>query len=231
VMSRLEKEQFFPAALKKIFGRVHLPDTGEATLLWCQRDNESERHRRRHELTFQVSGGDGPSLRFLSRPGVFSYGRFDNGARALVETVDIHPGERILDLGCGCGTNGVIAGLHAGEAGHVTFVDSNVRAAVLADLNARANGLSTFDVQACCRLDGLPARSFDVVLTNPPYFTNLGIARRFVQEARPLLKKHGRFYLVTKQPHEVGPMVAEEFGVTQAAERRGYVVLSATATR
>src|SRR6202011_4761030 len=103
------------------------------------RDTEPQRLRRRHELTFQIGGGDGPSLRFLSRPGVFSYGRFDNGARALVETADIHPGESILDLGCGCGTNGVIAGLRAGEAGHVTFVDSNVRAAALADLNARAN--------------------------------------------------------------------------------------------
>jgi 16S rRNA G1207 methylase RsmC len=229
VMSRLEKEQFFPAALKKIYGRVHAPDTGEATLLWCQRDAERERPRRRHELAFQVSGGAGPSLRFLSRPGVFSFGRFDNGARALVETAVVHPGERILDLGCGCGTNGVIAGIRAGDGGHVSFVDSNLRATVLADLNAKANGLPAFDVQSCCRLDGLPRQSYDVVLTNPPYFASLGIAQRFIEQARPLLKKRGRFYLVTKQPDQVGPMVADHFGLTETVERRGYVVLSATA--
>jgi 16S rRNA G1207 methylase RsmC len=231
VMSRLEKEQFFPAALKKIYGRVHTPDVGEATLLWCQRNGDASRLRRRHEQTFQVSGGEGPSLRFLSRPGVFSYGRFDNGARALVETAIIHPGERILDLGCGAGTNGVIAGGRAGETGHVTFVDSNLRATVCAEVNGRANGLPAMEVQAACRLDGWPPKSFDVVLTNPPYFANLSIAQSFVEMARPLLKKRGRIYLVTKQPDSVGPMVAEHFGPTEAVERRGYVVLSATASR
>ena len=53
-------------------------------------------------MTFQVKIGDGPSCRFLSRPGTFSYGRFDNGARALCEVMEIEPGDRVLDLGCGC---------------------------------------------------------------------------------------------------------------------------------
>jgi 16S rRNA (guanine1207-N2)-methyltransferase len=231
VLSRQEKDQFFPAALKKIYGRVHAPQVGDATLLWCQRESQRQHERRRHELTFHVSAadGEGPSLRFLSRPGVFSYGRFDNGARALMETAEIHPGEQILDLGCGCGTNGVIAGKRAGDAGHVVFVDSSLRATVVAGLNAEANGLSAFKVRACCLLDDLPPRSFDVVLTNPPYFANLGIAKRFVEQARPLLEPRGRFYLVTKQPETVGPMVAEHFGPTQATEQRGYVVLTATA--
>src|SRR5947207_7677833 len=46
---------------------------------------------------------------FRSRPGVFAYGRFDEGARALVETMVIEPGDKILDVGCGCGTNGILA--------------------------------------------------------------------------------------------------------------------------
>jgi 16S rRNA (guanine1207-N2)-methyltransferase len=227
VLSRHEKEQFFPAALKKIYGRCHAPDAGAGALLWCQRTGE--RLRRRHEVIFQVSGGERPSFRFLSRPGVFSYGRFDSGARALVETAVIHPGDRILDLGCGCGTNGVIAGARAAPAGHVTFVDSNLRATALAELNATANGLESFDVRACCRLEGLPRADYDVVLTNPPYFASLGIAQRFIEQSRPLLKPGGRLYLVTKQPAQVGPMVAEAFGQAEAVERRGYVVLSAVA--
>src|SRR5207249_9422765 len=121
VLSPYEKELFFPGALKKVFGRVHAPAAGGGAVFWCER--EGERPRRRHEVTFQVSGGDGPSFRFLSRPGVFSYGRFDNGARALVEVAEIRPDDAILDLGCGCGTNGVMAGLRAGPAGRVTFVD------------------------------------------------------------------------------------------------------------
>jgi 16S rRNA G1207 methylase RsmC len=227
VLSRQENDQFFPAALKKIFGKVHAPQTGKSTLLWCQRTGE--RPRRRHEVTYQIRGGEGAdqSLRFVSRPGVFSYGRFDNGARALVETAVINHGDRILDLGCGCGTNGIYCGLRGGPTSHVTFVDSNCRATLLTQLNAAANGLPNFDVQTCSRLDGLPRHSFDVVLTNPPYFANLGIAQRFIEQSRPLLKKGGRFYLVTKQPSEVGPMVAEQYGLTEPVERRGYVVLCA----
>src|SRR5438874_7023512 len=130
VLSPYEKESFFPAALKKVFGRVHTPEAGEGMLFWCRR--ERDRPRRRHELTFQVHADDGPSFRFLSRPGVFSYGRFDDGARALAESATVNPGDAILDFGCGCGTNGIIAGRRAGPSGKVTFLDSNVRAIALA---------------------------------------------------------------------------------------------------
>jgi 16S rRNA G1207 methylase RsmC len=226
VLSRHDNEQFFPAALKKVYGRVHAPDTGAPTLLWCQRNGE--RPRRRHEMTFQVSAGGERSLRFLSRPGVFSYGRYDNGGRALVETALINAGDAILDLGCGCGTNGVLAGLRGGPTARVTFVDSNLRAAALAASNAAGNGLAQFEVKACAQLAGLPQGGYDVVLTNPPYFASLGIAQRFIEQSRPLLRRKGRFYLVTKQPGQVGPMVADQFGPTEAVERRGYVVLCAT---
>jgi 23S rRNA (guanine1835-N2)-methyltransferase len=161
---------------------------------------------------------------------VFSYGRFDNGARALVETAVINPGDNILDLGCGCGTNGVICGLRGVPGSHVSFVDSNCRATVLARLNAAENGLTNFDVTTSCRLEGLAESSFDVALANPPYFANLSIAERFIEHARPLLKRGGRFYLVTKQPSQVAAMVMESFGPTEAVERRGYVILCAVAT-
>src|SRR5204863_8141822 len=118
-----------------------------------------------------------PALRFPSRPGVCSCGRFDNGARALLEVAEVRPGDRVLDLGCGCGTNGVLAGVRAGPAGHVTFVDSNLRAAAVAEHNAQLNGLAGYDVRACSRLDGVPPRGFDVVLTNPPYFAALSVAQ------------------------------------------------------
>jgi 16S rRNA (guanine1207-N2)-methyltransferase len=231
VLSRQDSDQFFPAALKKIYGRVHAPQVGAGTFLWSQRTGE--RPRRRHEVSFQVNMCDGTdsgerrSQRFLSRPGVFSYGRFDNGARALVETAVIHPGDRILDLGCGCGTNGIICGLRGGPNTHVTFVDSNQRATALTQLNTPANGLVNFDVRTCSKLDGFTEDSFDVVLANPPYFANLSIAERFIEQSRPLLKVDGRFYLVTKQPSQVGQLVADHFDHVEAVERRGYVVICA----
>jgi 23S rRNA (guanine1835-N2)-methyltransferase len=225
VLSPYEKDQFFPLALKKIYKRVHAPAAGSGALLLCHR--QEERRRRRHEVTFQVQSPFGRSLRFLSRPGVFSYGRFDDGARALVETMDIQPGQRVLDLGCGCGTNGIFAGLASGPDGFTTFVDSNVRAVALADFNARAQGLGQFQTIASSGVRGLPEKKFDVVLANPPYYAQQAIARLFIERAHDCLRPAGRLFLVTRQADQVGPIVAEVFGPAEVVERRGYFVLCA----
>jgi 16S rRNA (guanine1207-N2)-methyltransferase len=228
VLTPYEVDSFFPSLLKKVFGKVHAPAIGENAVLWCARDGD--RPRRRHEMTFQVRGREeGRSLRFLSRPGVFSYGRLDHGARALVECAIVHPGDRILDLGCGCGTNAIIAADRAGAVCDVTFVDSNVRALALAEHNAQANGVSAYRTVGSCRVEGpgLAANGFDVVLANPPYFAYSNIAALFVQRSSVLLRPGGRFYLVTKQPKQVAPLLVEHFGKADAVMRRGYTILAA----
>jgi 16S rRNA (guanine1207-N2)-methyltransferase len=227
VLTPYEKDPFFPALLKKVFGKVHAPAAGENAVLWSPRDGD--RPRRRHEMTYQIRGREGRPLRLLSRPGTFSYGRFDNGARALVECALVNDGDRILDLGCGDGSNGIFAADLAGPGCHVTFVDSNVRALTLVEHNARANGLLQFMTVATCHVEGdaLKANAFDVVLANPPYFAFSAIACLFVQRSSQLLRPGGRFYLVTKQPKEVAPMVVEQFGQADAVMRRGYSILAA----
>jgi 16S rRNA (guanine1207-N2)-methyltransferase len=228
VWSPYDTDPFFPQLLKKIFGRAHAPHLEGETVLWCQR--ESDRSRRRHEVTFQARIAGGPSCRFVSRPGIFSYGHFDNGARALVEAMTVHPGERVLDLGCGCGTNGVFAAQLVGSEGRVTFVDSNVRAVALADLNARGNGLTAFQCVASSRVEGLPASDFDLVLANPPYYANSTIARLFIERGRDLLKPDGRFYIVTKQVEEIADLMMDAFQHVEARMQRGYTILSNTQT-
>ena len=42
-----------------------------------------------------VGVGEGEPCRFVSRPGVFSYGRFDDGARALCEVMEVEAGDFI----------------------------------------------------------------------------------------------------------------------------------------
>ena len=222
VLSPYRKDDFFPPLLKKVFGRVHAPTSEDGTLFWCRR--EGERPRRRHEIAFQVRLDETRSARFLSRPGTFAYGRFDDGARALVGEMEIRPGDRVLDVGCGCGTNGVIAGLRAGATGHVAFVDSNLRALALAQHNARENGLPSFETVATSRVEGLPEKSFDVALANPPYLAQGTVAGLFTVRSRSLLKPGGRFYLVTRQPHEVAEIVRDVFGRFGAVERGGYMI-------
>ncbi len=223
VWSSHETDPFFPQLLKKVFGRVHAQSLDNDSVFWCQR--EGNHPRRRHELSFQARINGGESCRFLSRPGTFSYGRFDNGARALAETMSIQPGSRILDIGCGCGTNGIFAAQQAGPEAHVAFIDSNVRALALAEYNARAYGLAAFECMATSHVDGVPANSFDVALANPPYYANQSIARLFIERARVLLKRQGRLYLVTKQPNETSTFIEETFGSVEVLIKRGYSIL------
>lgn len=225
VWSPYEGDPFFPGLLKKVFGKVHTPphDSDAVTsVLWATRTGD--RPRRRHEVTFQVKIGDGASCRFVSRPGTFSYGKFDNGARALCEVMQVEPGDRVLDLGCGVGTNGVFASQQAGEAGYIAFVDSNTRACALTELNAKANGVSRFEVFPTARVEGPQPDSFDVVVANPPYFANSTIAQLFVRRAKELMTPQGRFFMVTKQADELAETIVEVFGEAEVAENRGYAV-------
>jgi 16S rRNA (guanine1207-N2)-methyltransferase len=166
------------------------------------------------------------SLVLKSRPGVFTYGRMDDGARALIDVAEVRPGERIVDLGCGTGAVGVLAGLRAGPDGSVTFVDSNLRAVALADENARANGLSDFRAVATATLEGLEAGQFNLALANPPYYAQQGVARLFVEGAKRLLRRGGRLYVVTKQADAVGEIVDEYFGKPHVDLHRDYAVLA-----
>ena len=226
VLSPYESDTVVQPALRKVFGKVHVP-AGDNTLFWCRR--EGDRPRRRHEMTFQVRASDTRSLRFVSRPGVFSYGRFDHGARALVEVAEINPGDRVADLGCGCGANGILAAQRSGPEGFLAFVDSNVRALALAELNARNLGVQQFQAFASADVTGLPERSFDVILANPPYYAQLSIARLVIERGKVLLKPGGRFYLVTKMLDQVAALMEEAFGDVDVFERRGYFIFNAVA--
>ena len=227
-LSEYRRDELLPKAIKKLFGKCsETPSTREGSIFWAAR--EKDKPRRRHQVTFHARIGAGPSHTFLSRPGVFSYGRMDDGARALLEVADIQADNAILDLGCGVGTNGVIATDRAGLGAPITFVDSNVRAIALTEQNAAANGLTNFKCHATATMQGLPRASFDVILANPPYFAASAIAKMFIDGSQPLLKEGGRFYLVTKQVEHVAPLMVDVFGDVDAYEARGYTVIEAVA--
>lgn len=227
-ISEYDQDLLLPKVLKKVFGKCHdLSALGSGGVFWSAK--VKHRPQRRHELTFHARIGEGPSHSFLSRPGVFSYGRMDEGARALLEVADIQKGNAVLDLGCGAGTNGVLAADRAGLDSMITFVDSNVRAIVLAEENARGNCLTRYKCLATSTMEGLPDNTFDVILANPPYYATSSISKMFVERSPNLLREGGRFYLVTKQVEHVAPLLVETFGDVQAFENRGYTILEALA--
>ena len=226
-LSEYERDSQFAKWQKKVFGRCgQTPSSENGTAFFSTRPAE-EVKRRRHEVTFHARIRAGPSLEFVSRPGTFSYGRFDNGSRAMLEVAEVRPGERILDLGCGNGAIGCLAGAMAGPDAQVTFVDSSLRAVALAELNARANGTPHPRFLAATRLEGLTPNSFDVILANPPYYAKSEISRLFIEGTRELLRPGGRYYFVTKMPTAVMPLIFETFGDCSVIENRGYSVVLA----
>src|SRR5437762_13794542 len=89
--------------------------------------------------------------------------------------------------------------------------------------------MSKLQAIATSHVRGLPQTSLDVILANPPYYAQGSIAQLFIERSLPLLRPGGRFYLVTKQADQIGPLVAAAFGPATVVERRGYIVLCATA--
>jgi 16S rRNA (guanine1207-N2)-methyltransferase len=223
VLSPVVHDQLFPNMLKRIFGKSAPVHTDEGTVIWSIRDKDRE--RRRHEMMVQAKIDEGESLRFLTRPGVFAYGQMDQGSRALLAAAEINPGDRVLDLGCGAGAVGLAAARKTGPEGQITFVDSNVRAVALAEVNAHAVGLVNFQALASIGLEGIQPDSFDVVLTNPPYYASQSIGQMFIRRSHELLRPGGRFYLVTKQLEQMEEMVRKVFGEPELFENRGYIII------
>ncbi|MSR32223.1 MAG: methyltransferase domain-containing protein [Gemmataceae bacterium] len=223
VWSSLANDLYFPGLLKKVFKKSHTHLEGETTLLWSQKN--SEHPRRRHEVNIRCKVNRGEPAHFLSRPGTFSYGQFDQGSRALCEAMSLRAGQKVIDLGCGWGGAGVFAWKKVGPSGHITFVDSNVRAVELARFNAEANGVANFAAVARGNLEGFLPRSFDIALAKPPYFANHALARLFIERARELIKADGSFFLVTQQSIEMVEIMSEVGFDVEGAETRGHTVL------
>jgi 16S rRNA (guanine1207-N2)-methyltransferase len=225
-LSEYERDNQFAKWQKKIFGKCgESPASENGMAFWSTKTDDGK--RRRHEVSFHAKLPDLAAMNFVSRPGTFSYGRFDEGSRAMVDVVEIEKSDAILDLGCGNGAVGCLLSAKAGPKGSITFIDSNLRALALAELNAAANKVANPRFVAATRLEGLEPKSFNVIVANPPYYAKSDITRLFVEGARDLLKRNGRYYIVTKMPTAVVPLIFETFGDCSVIENRGYSVVMA----
>lgn len=139
----------------------------------------------------------GRELRLVSDRGVFGATRLDRGTRLLLESVEFVPGEVVLDLGCGYGAMGVVAGLEG--VGQVIMVDINPRAASLAHRNAMAHGLAGNALAAVA--DGATALAegwADTCLLNPPIRAGREVVRSLIEGGARCLKRGGRLALVAR---------------------------------
>ncbi|MFM8570878.1 MAG: class I SAM-dependent methyltransferase [Pirellula sp.] len=134
-----------------------------------------------------------------TRPGVFSHRQLDNGARQLLDAVDVFPEARLIDIGCGSGS--VALGLAMRDpTARVHAVDSNSRAIWCVEHGAQRNKLTNVTTELNATGEYINPGNFDMALANPPYFGDFQIAEKMVLAAHRSLREGGRLVLVTKQP-------------------------------
>lgn len=110
---------------------------------------------------------------------------FGTDSAVLAQFARLPKNARVLDLGSGCGTLGLL--LCSRDSGcHVTGIELDPNAHRIALENIRRNGLSRME-SICADLRQipalLPAGSFSVCVSNPPYYTG-GPASRTTPTAR-----------------------------------------------
>ncbi|HOT90587.1 MAG TPA: class I SAM-dependent methyltransferase [Anaerolineae bacterium] len=165
---------------------------------------------------------DGMPTRLVSYAGVFAAERLDDGAAALIAGMQISPGTRVLDLGCGTGLVG-LAALRRGA--QVVLTDVSARAVVSARETLAANGYADVPVVHTCGASALETGTFDTVITNPPFHQGRDIhfetAQMFIREAARVLKAGGTLYLVANAFLNYAPWLKAHFSNVQAVWENG----------
>ncbi|MDO5852934.1 MAG: methyltransferase [Thermoplasmata archaeon] len=102
-----------------------------------------------------------PSIEIASDPEVYPP---SDDSRLLIESLEVRPGEKVLEVGCGSG----VVSIHCAKAKcFVTAGDINLRAVELTRRNARRNRVR-IDVVETDVYSGVNGR-FDTVVFNLPY--------------------------------------------------------------
>lgn len=130
----------------------------ERVRAWHERSYEYSRQRR--EETFEYLG-----LTLVVPPSVQPITPTSHllGEAVIAET---RPGDRVLDMGTGCGVNAILA---ARQGANVVAVDLNKRAVSAARANAERNGVADrVDVRESDVFAAAP-ESYDLIVFDPPF--------------------------------------------------------------
>jgi 16S rRNA (guanine1207-N2)-methyltransferase len=224
-------DQWLGEVLRGLFVKVTRRPSAEGTVYLATKTAPLKKIK---DYACELAFRDGERLIYLrTRPGVFSHREIDGGARALLK-MDFAAAKRILDLGCGSGAVGIAAALRSNLAGGlrgddacVQAIDSNPRAIEATQWAQERNGAQLISAALACDGSSLPAGAFDLVLANPPYFSNYRIAALFLTIAERVLDSRGRLLVVTKTPQWFAEHLSAPWQDVTAQQVGEYVVVQA----
>jgi len=168
----------------------------------------------------------GVPLRFETAEALFSPDRVDAGTQTMLRHVTFSPEDKVLDLGCGYGAVGIYAAKRIGAA-RVTMTDIDPLAVQLAKANAGLNGVPNVRVLQSDAFNGIDDTGYTLILCNPPYHEDFGVARRFIEKGFNRLALGGRMVLVVKRRLWYENKLRAIFGGAPVEKTGGYFVMTA----
>lgn len=177
-----------------------------------------EKYIKEYKLTYFAEG-----LILNQDPSVFSNMGLDKGTQALLEKVRWKEGP-VLDIGCGSGVMGIIA--QKKTKSPVTMVDVNLRALKWARVNIEENLVLDVEIIPNYGLREIGRRNYyETILSNPPYHTDYGVAKEFIEEGYKMLKMGGAMWFVVKNPIWYEKKFIQVFGGVRVIEHLGYFIV------
>ena len=100
---------------------------------------------------------------FETAPSIFSPNSIDVGTLAMLSVVDFLPCDKVLDLGCGYGVVGILAGKIIGEE-NVVMCDISEQAIEYANINVNLNNVPDIRVRLSDGYRDIEEENFTLIL-------------------------------------------------------------------
>ena len=181
--------------------------------------------------TYRLKGN---TLSFTSDNGVFSKHTVDFGSELLVESYDIpeqFQRASLLDIGCGYGTMGLAYGKAYPELS-IEMIDVNERALVLAQENAKKNGIHNVDIHESNLYDSVKKSQYEIIISNPPIRAGKIVVHTILEKAYDYLAENGQLVIVIQKKQgapSAQKKMEEVFGNCERIQwDKGYWILVST---
>lgn len=179
-------------------------------------------------LTITLKNHD---LTFTTDSGVFSKDRIDFGTRLLIETFSSDKAQGdLLDLGCGYGPIGITLAKDYPNR-HITLIDVNERAVMLAKKNASQNNVSNVEVLQSDGFSNLTNKKFAAIITNPPIRAGKKLIYALFAKSIEHLQENGSLWIVIQKkqgaPSAIKYLKSIYSKVEVKARKKGYFIICA----
>lgn len=165
-------------------------------------------------------------LIFQTDAALFSPGAVDAGTLAMLSIIDFQENDKVLDLGCGYGVAGILAGKLINPR-NVIMCDISGTAVKYAKINASLNQVPAIEIRLSDGYGSIPCDDFTLILSNPPYHTDFSVAKHFIEKGFHKLAVGGRMVMVTKRLTWYKNKFTSVFGGVKVHEIDGYYVFAA----